>query len=74
MQRPDRIRARTLSLFTMSYTGFAPLGTLIWGSVASIAGVAAAMVGAGSLLTAGAVYASVASKALRQPFARAPRD
>jgi len=67
---PDRIRARTLSLFTMSYTGFGPLGTLFWGFVASFAGVATAVLGAGALLTAGSAYASAASKALRRPTGR----
>jgi predicted MFS family arabinose efflux permease len=63
---PDHLRGRVMSVYTMVFMGLMPLGSMVMGSIGSIAGVAAGLLAGGVLCTLIALYAAVRIVPLRE--------
>jgi predicted MFS family arabinose efflux permease len=68
---PDALRGRVMSVNTMVFIGFMPLGQLVLGSIGTVAGINSAFLLGGVIVMAVALYAGVRVDALRQAIATA---
>jgi predicted MFS family arabinose efflux permease len=66
---PDPLRGRVLSVHTMVFMGFMPLGQMVLGSVGTLIGINNAFLVGGVLVTLLAGYAALRVSALRQAVA-----
>jgi predicted MFS family arabinose efflux permease len=66
---PDALRGRVMSVHTMVFMGFMPLGQMMLGSVGTVIGINNAFVVGGILVTLLAGYAALRVSALRQAVA-----
>ena len=66
---PDHLRGRAMSVHTMVFMGFMPLGQMLLGSVGAVAGIDTAFFIGGCLVTAIALYAAARAPALRDALA-----
>ena len=66
---PDALRGRVMSVNTMVFIGFMPLGQLVLGAVGTVAGINTAFLIGGIIVTAVAVYAGLRVTALREAVA-----
>jgi len=66
---PDAIRGRVMSVNTMVFMGFMPLGQMLLGSVGTFAGINNAFLAGGVLVTLLAGYAALRVTALREAMA-----
>jgi predicted MFS family arabinose efflux permease len=62
---PDHLRGRAMSVHTMVFIGFMPLGQMILGSVGAVAGIDTAFFIGGCIVTAIAIFAAIRAPALR---------
>ncbi|HEX9496198.1 MAG TPA: MFS transporter [Candidatus Limnocylindria bacterium] len=62
---PDHLRGRVMSVYTMVFMGLMPLGSMVMGSIGSVAGVASGLLVGGILCTLVALYAGARVTALR---------
>jgi MFS family permease len=69
---PDALRGRVLSVQTMVFIGFMPLGQLVLGSVGTLVGINNAFLLGGVIVTLLAGYAALRVTALREPVSTAP--
>jgi predicted MFS family arabinose efflux permease len=70
---PDALRGRVMSVHTMVFMGFMPLGQMILGSVGTLIGINNAFLVGGVIVTLLAGYAAFRVTALREAVATAPR-
>src|SRR5438874_2424421 len=63
---PDALRGRVMSVNTMVFIGFMPLGQLVLGAVGTVAGINTAFLIGGIIVTAVALYAGLRVTALRE--------
>ncbi len=63
---PDHLRGRVMSVYTMVFMGLMPLGSMVMGSIGSVAGVASGLLVGGILCTLVALYAGARVTALRE--------
>ncbi|HEV2010569.1 MAG TPA: MFS transporter, partial [Candidatus Limnocylindria bacterium] len=63
---PDHLRGRVMSVYTMVFMGLMPLGSMVMGSIGSVAGVAAGLLAGGVVCTIVALYAGARIAPLRQ--------
>jgi MFS family permease len=68
---PDALRGRVMSVHTMVFMGFMPLGQMLLGSVGTLIGINNAFVVGGVLVTLLAGYAALRAGALREAVATA---
>src|SRR4029079_381449 len=68
---PDALRGRVMSVQTMVFIGFMPLGQLVLGSVGTLVGINNAFLIGGVILTLLAAYAALRVSALREAIATA---
>jgi len=66
---PDAIRGRVMSVNTMVFMGFMPLGQMLLGSVGTFAGINNAFLAGGVVVTLLAGYAALRVTALREAIA-----
>jgi len=66
---PDYLRGRAMSVHTMVFMGFMPLGQMLLGSVGTFAGINNAFLAGGVLVTLLAGYAALRVTALREAMA-----
>ena len=66
---PDALRGRVMSVQTMVFIGFMPLGQMLLGSVGTVAGINTAFLFGGILVTLLAGYAAIRISALREAVA-----
>src|SRR5438309_1671352 len=66
---PDALRGRVMSVNTMVFIGFMPLGQLVLGAVGTVAGINTAFLIGGIIVTAVALYAGLRVTALREAVA-----
>ena len=66
---PDALRGRVMSVHTMVFMGFMPLGQMILGSVGTVAGINNAFLSGGIIVAALAAYAGFRGAALREALA-----
>lgn len=66
LRAPDRLRGRTMSLNSVSYNGLMPVGTMVLGSVGTVAGIDAALAASGALMGLLAVAVLLVSSAIRR--------
>ena len=66
---PDALRGRVMSVQTMVFIGFMPLGQMLLGSVGTVAGINTAFLFGGILVTLLAGYAAIRVSALREAVA-----
>jgi len=66
---PDALRGRVMSVQTMVFIGFMPLGQMLLGSVGTVAGINTAFLLGGILVTLLAGYAAIRVSALREAVA-----
>src|SRR5437867_1591208 len=66
---PDHLRGRAMSVHTMVFMGFMPLGQMLLGSIGTVAGIDTAFFIGGCLVTAIALYAAARVPALRDALA-----
>ena len=69
---PDEMRGRAMSVYTMVFMGFMPLGQMLLGALGTFVGINNAFVAGGILVTTLAGYAALRVSALRDAVA-APR-
>jgi len=62
---PDHLRGRVMSVYTMVFMGLMPLGSMVMGSIGSVAGIGTGLLAGGVVCTIVAVYASLRVPALR---------
>ncbi len=67
---PDHLRGRAMSVQTMVFQGFMPLGTMLLGSVGTIAGIDTALLGGGVVVTLLGAYVALRVEPLRDLTAR----
>src|SRR5438094_2808587 len=68
---PDALRGRVMSVQTMVFIGFMPLGQMVLGSVGTLVGINNAFLVGGIIVTAVAGYAALRVSALREAVASA---
>jgi predicted MFS family arabinose efflux permease len=68
---PDHLRGRAMSVHTMVFMGFMPLGQMLLGSVGTVLGINNAFVIGGCIVMAVAAYAAIRVPALRGAIAAA---
>jgi MFS family permease len=68
---PDHLRGRAMSVHTMVFIGFMPLGQMLLGSVGTVLGINNAFVIGGVIVMAVAAYAAIRVPALRAAIATA---
>ena len=68
---PDALRGRAMSVHTMIFMGFMPLGQMLLGSVGALAGINNAFLAGGAVVTVLAVYVALRAVALREAVATA---
>ena len=61
---PDHLRGRVMSVYTMVFMGLMPLGSMVMGSIGSVAGTGAGLLAGGVACTIVAIYAAVRVPAL----------
>jgi hypothetical protein len=66
---PDALRGRVMSVQTMVFIGFMPLGQMLLGTVGALAGINNAFLAGGVLVTLLAGYAALRVSALREAVA-----
>ena len=66
---PDHLRGRAMSVHTMVFIGFMPLGQMILGSIGTAVGINNAFLFGGSVVAAVALVAAVRASALRDALA-----
>jgi len=69
---PDALRGRVMSVQTMVFIGFMPLGQMLLGSVGTLVGINNAFLVGGVIVTLLAGYAALRVSALREAVASAP--
>ncbi len=65
---PDHLRGRVMSVYTMIAMGLMPLGSMVMGSIGSVAGIGAGLLVGGIACTGVALYAAVRIAPLREPI------
>ncbi|MGH2473377.1 MAG: MFS transporter [Candidatus Limnocylindria bacterium] len=70
---PDALRGRVMSVHTMVFMGFMPLGQMVLGSVGTLIGINNAFLVGGAIVTLLAGYAALRGSALREAVATARR-
>jgi len=68
---PDALRGRAMSVHTMIFMGFMPLGQMLLGSVGALAGINNAFLAGGAVVTVLAAYVALRAVALREAVATA---
>src|SRR5437867_3163710 len=68
---PDALRGRAMSVHTMIFMGFMPLGQMLLGSVGALAGINNAFLAGGAVVTVLAAYVALRAVALREAAATA---
>ena len=68
---PDALRGRVMSVQTMVFIGFMPLGQMVLGSVGTLVGINNAFLVGGVIVTLLAGYAALRVSALRDAIATA---
>ena len=68
---PDHLRGRAMSVHTMVFIGFMPLGQMLLGSLGAVLGINNAFVIGGCIVMAVAAYAAIRAPALRGAIATA---
>ena len=63
---PDHLRGRVMSVYTMVFMGLMPLGSMVMGSIGSVAGIASGLLAGGVACTIVALYAAARIAPLRQ--------
>jgi MFS family permease len=66
---PDHLRGRAMSVHTMVFMGFMPLGQMLLGSIGAVAGIDTAFFIGGCIVTAIALFAAARASALRDAMA-----
>jgi hypothetical protein len=66
---PNHLRGRAMSVHTMVFMGFMPLGQMLLGSVGAIAGINTAFLAGGIVVVLVSVFALVRTTALRDALA-----
>jgi MFS family permease len=66
---PDHLRGRAMSVHTMVFIGFMPLGQMFLGSIGAVAGIDTAFFIGGCIVAAVAVFAAARAAALRDALA-----
>jgi predicted MFS family arabinose efflux permease len=66
---PDHLRGRAMSVHTMVFMGFMPLGQMLLGSLGTFIGIDHAFVVGGLVVVALALYVALRKPAMRQPVA-----
>jgi MFS family permease len=66
MRSPDHLRGRVMSVYTMLFMGLMPLGSMVMGSIGSVASTDVALFAGGVACTAVALYAAARIAPLRQ--------
>jgi hypothetical protein len=66
---PDHLRGRAMSVHTMVFMGFMPLGQMLLGSVGTVAGINTAFLAGGMVVVAISTFALVRATALREALA-----
>ena len=69
---PDHLRGRVMSLQTMVFIGFMPLGQMLLGLVGAFAGIGNALVLGGVIVALVAAYAAIRVSGLREAVATSP--
>ena len=69
---PDHLRGRAMSVHTMVFIGFMPLGQMLLGALGTLIGINDAFVVGGSIVLAVALYAAARVPALRGALAEHP--
>jgi MFS family permease len=70
---PDHLRGRVMSVYTMVFLGLMPLGSMVMGSIGSVAGTGGGLLAGGIACTAVALYAGARIAPLRQAVSGPPR-
>ncbi len=70
---PDHLRGRAMSVYTMIFIGFMPLGQMLLGSIGALAGIDVAFFGGGLVVTATALFVALRVPAVRQASAAPER-
>ncbi|HKY49909.1 MAG TPA: MFS transporter [Candidatus Limnocylindria bacterium] len=68
---PDHLRGRAMSVHTMVFMGFMPLGQMLLGSLGTVAGIDIAFLAGGIVVVLIAVFALLRGRALREAIATA---
>jgi hypothetical protein len=68
---PDHLRGRAMSVHTMVFMGFMPLGQMLLGSLGTVAGINSAFLAGGIIVVLISGFALVRAKALREAIATA---
>lgn len=68
---PDAMRGRAMSVYTMVFMGFMPLGQMLLGTIGTLAGMNTAFIAGGIVVAGLAAYAGVRVSALREALATA---
>ncbi len=63
---PDHLRGRVMSVYTMVFMGLMPLGSMVMGSIGSVAGIGGGLLAGGVVCTIVALYAGARIAPLRQ--------
>jgi MFS family permease len=63
---PDHLRGRVMSVYTMVFMGLMPLGSMVMGSIGSVAGIGGGLLAGGVVCTIVALYAAARIAPLRQ--------
>ena len=63
---PDHLRGRVMSVYTMVFMGLMPLGSMVMGSIGSVAGTGVGLFAGGVACTVVAIYAGARIAPLRQ--------
>jgi MFS family permease len=66
---PDHLRGRAMSVHTMVFMGFMPLGQMLLGSLGTVAGINTAFLAGGAVVAMISVFALVRAPALRDALA-----
>ena len=63
---PDHLRGRVMSVYTMVFMGLMPLGSMVMGSIGSVAGTSSGLLAGGVACTVVALYAALRIAPLRE--------
>ena len=63
---PDHLRGRVMSVYTMMFMGLMPLGSMLMGSLGSVAGIGSALLAGGAACALVALYAGARIAPLRE--------
>ncbi len=70
---PDHMRGRAMSVYTMIFIGFMPLGQMLLGSIGTLAGISSALLAGGLLVVSVAALVALRVPALREATSEEPR-